>query len=178
MSENEKKAQEMVKSAIAERNAKETAKNGGKTQMDRWVDLFKKVEEQSFTIKKLEKDEIVMGSIVEAQIKNSVLYPDNYQMMIKAITVYRTNPYTDVEVDISEMVVQEKREIIFLAKAGCTSILRKLKVPEPDGGYDLEALSEDKDVLKPLKNRKFSIKYCGKQEYEGKSFQSYVVQLF
>lgn len=174
---NESQAQEIVKKGLVEINAKNLAKSGGKNLMDKWIDLFKKVEEQNFSIKKFAVDETIMGTVLEAQIKNSILYPDNYQMMIKAITVYKVNPYSE-EVADDEMIIEERREIIFLAKSGCTSILRKLKVAEPDGGYDLPALSKDKDALKSLIKKRFSIKYCGKQEYEGKFFHSYVVQLY
>jgi hypothetical protein len=174
------KAQKIVKNALIEKNKADLVKSGGKTMLDKYVELFKVVQEQQFSTKKLVENEIVVGIILEGQIRNSQLYPDNYQLMLKCMNVYQHKPAgvpDDIELDPSEYIIEERREIIFLAKAGCTSVLRQLGVPEPDNGYNLKALSEEKGLLDKLKNRRYSLKYMGLKEYKGKSFNSYVINL-
>lgn len=174
---NEKTAAELVKSGLVERNKADLVKSGGKTLMDKYVALFKTVQEQTFSTKKLIEGEIIIGTILEGQIRNSVAYPDNYQIMLKCVNVYRYNPYPEVEIADEEYHIEEKREIIFLAKAGATSVLRQLKIPEPEKGYNLKELSEKANLFKGLKDRRYTLKYMGLKEFEGKSFNSYIIKL-
>lgn len=171
-------AEKLVKAGLLERKEKDLAKSGGKTLLDKYADLFKVVEEQQFTTKILQKGEIVIGTILEARLTNSVLYPENYQMLIKALNVYKINPFDNaLALADNEMVIEERREILYIAKAGCTQILRQLKIPEDEKGYNLKKLSENKTALSKLKGRRYSVKYMGVQEYNGHNFHSYVVNL-
>lgn len=176
------KAKKLTKKGLLEINRDELAKNGGQNLMDKYVELFKTVQEQQFSIKKLQENEIIMGTILEGQIRNSILYPDNYQMMLKCVNVYQLRPAgvpDHVELDPSELIIEERREIVYIARAGCTQILRQLKIPEPDNelGYDLKALAQEKNALNKLRNRRYILKYMGLKEFERKQFNSYVIKL-
>lgn len=184
--ETQKKADALVKTGLKEFADKKALANGGQSSFDALVKLFAKVEETQYATKKLVVDETILGTIIDAKITNSVQFPDSYNIMLKCNNAYKH--MADVpdglmdQVDPSEFIIEQRREIVYVAKAGCTQILNAVyKCETPKVPYDLKTLSAAKvNPLAKIIGKAYSLKYLGlKKTPDGThDFHSYVFQLF